>query len=72
MNALIERGARILSQTGYIREKEFRLSLVCDLQDVRGAADDAVIEVRRMKHVINAEAVSLRNKMFDGSLFHSR
>ncbi|MGI0091528.1 MAG: hypothetical protein ACREBS_07455, partial [Nitrososphaerales archaeon] len=71
MNALLKRGARILSQSGYLlkKYKEFTLSLTCDLEEVKATADDLVIQLRGMKHVTHAEAISLKNMMFDGLLF---
>jgi len=71
LNSLLKRGARILSQTGYVDEKnrEFTLCISCDLVEVSVTPDDLVIELRRMKQVRNALAICLKNRMFDGFLF---
>ena len=56
LNSLLKRGARIVSQTGYVDEKtrEFTLCVSCDLGEVSVTPDDLVIELRRMKQVRNA------------------
>jgi len=71
VNTLLKRGARIISQIGYHREnsREFTLLVTCDLSRSKGTLDDLVIQLRRLKHVSYAEAVSLKNQMFDGLLF---
>ncbi|MDA4131066.1 MAG: hypothetical protein OK457_09870, partial [Thaumarchaeota archaeon] len=71
LNTLHKRGAKILSQTGYVDEKtrEFTLCVSCDLGEVSVTPDDLVIELRRIKSVKNALAVCLKNRMFDGFLF---
>jgi hypothetical protein len=71
LNSLLKRGARIVSQTGYVDEKarEFTLCVSCDLGEVSVTPDDLVIELRRMKQVRNAMAICLKNRMFDGFLF---
>jgi len=71
LNSLLKRGARLLSQTGYVDEKsrEFTLCISCDLGEVSVTPDDLVIELRRMKQVRNAVAICLKNRMFDGFLF---
>ena len=71
VSTLLKRGSRIISQIGYIREdsREFILSVTCDLARSKGTLDDLVILLRRIKHVTYAEAVSLKNQMFDGLLF---
>ena len=71
MEALLDRRARILSQTGYVHEKnkEFTLLLTCDLGVARKSPDELVIELRRMKSVTRVQAVTLKNQMFDGLLF---
>jgi len=71
LNSLFKRGARIISQTGYVdgKTREFTLSVSCDLSEVSVTPDDLVIELRRIKSVKNAIAVCLKNRMFDGFLF---
>ncbi|MDA4112263.1 MAG: hypothetical protein OK439_06955 [Thaumarchaeota archaeon] len=71
LNALHKRGAKILSQTGYVdgRSREFTLCVSCDLSEVSVTPDDLVIELRRIKLVKNALAVCLKNRMFDSFLF---
>jgi hypothetical protein len=71
LNALHKRGARIISQNGYSDEKnrEFTLCVSCDLGEVSVTPDDLVIELRRMKQVRNAMAISMKNRLFDGFLF---
>ncbi len=71
LNTLLKRGARIVSQTGYVDEKnrEFTLCISCDLGEVSVTPDDLIIELRRMKQVRNANAICLKNRMFDGFLF---
>ena len=56
LNTLLKRGARIVSQTGYVDEKnrEFTLCISCDLGEVSVTPDDLIIELRRMKQVRNA------------------
>ena len=71
MNTLLKRGARILSQTGYLNEKykEFTLVLTCDLNYANGTLDDIIIQLRRIKHVTRADSHNLKNQMFHGLLF---
>jgi hypothetical protein len=71
LGILHKRGARIISQNGYVDEKtrEFTLCISCDLGEVSVTPDDLVIELRRMKLVRNAMAICLKNRMFDGFLF---
>src|ERR1700730_215516 len=71
LNSLHKRGARIVSQTGYVDQKnrEFTLCVSADLSDVSVTPDDLIIEIRRIKSVKNAIAVCLKNRMFDGFLF---
>ncbi len=71
LGILHKRGARIISQNGYVddRSKEFTLCVSCDLGEVSVTPDDLVIELRRMKLVRNAMAICLKNRMFDGFLF---
>src|ERR1700730_7443579 len=71
LNCLHKRGARIVSQIGYVDQKsrEFTLSVSADLSDVNVTPDDLVIELRRFRSVKNALAVCLKNRMFDGFLF---
>jgi len=68
---LVKRGARILSQTGYLseRSKEFTLSTTCDLAEANSSLDDLVIQLRGIKHVTHVEGVCLKNQMFNGFLF---
>ena len=71
VSTLLKRGARIISQTGYLseRSREFNLSVTCDLVEANGTPDDLVIQLRGIKHVTHVEGVSLKNQMFDGFLF---
>ena len=71
LNSLLRRGAKIVSQTGYVdgKSREFTLCVSCDLSEVSVTPDDLVIELRRIKSVKNALAVCLKNRMFDGFLF---
>lgn len=71
LNNLYKRGARIISQTGYVdgKTREFTLCVSCDLSEVSVTPDDLIIELRRIKSVKNALAVCLKNRMFDGFLF---
>jgi len=71
LSGLLKRGARILSQTGYVDDKsrEFTLCVSCDLGEASVTPDDLVIELRRIKQVRNAMAICLKNRMFDGFLF---
>ena len=71
MDTILKRGAKNLSHTGYLSEKyrDFTLALTCDLKEAGGTLDDLIIHLRGMKHVTHAEAVNLKNQMFDGLFF---
>lgn len=66
---LVKRGVRILSQKGYVSETAatFTLLLHCQLSDE--SLDDIVIEMRKIKHVTNAQSVAQKAQLFDGMLF---
>ena len=46
MNTLLKRGARILSQNGYVSEKfrDFTLAITCELSEANGTPDDLLIQ----------------------------
>lgn len=69
MERLVKKGVRILSQKGYVSERAgtFSLLLLCQLPNV--SLDDLVIQIRKIKHVTNAQYVSQRSQMFDGMMF---
>ena len=64
-------GARILSQSSWVFEaiKEFTLSITCDLKDSKETSDDFIIKLRSLRFVNNAKVISLKRRMFTGSLF---
>src|ERR1700726_2009829 len=51
LNSLHKRGARIVSQIGYVDQnnREFTLCFSADLSEVSVTIDDLVIELRRIK-----------------------
>ncbi len=69
MEKLVKMDVRILSQKGYVSERvgTFSLLLLCQLPNV--SLDDLVIQIRKIKHVTNAQYVSQRSQMFDGMMF---
>lgn len=66
---LVKRGVRILSQKGYVSETAgtFTLLIHCQLPDK--SLDDIVIEIRKIRHVTNAQSITQKAQMFDGMLF---
>lgn len=66
---LLKKGIRILSQKGYVNESTGTFSLLINCQLSNSSLDDLVIQLRKIKHVKNAQSISQKAQLFDGMLF---
>lgn len=66
---LVKKGVRILSQKGYVNESDGTFTLLLHCQLSNSSLDDLVIQLRKIKHVTNAQSITQKAQMFDGMLF---
>ena len=66
---LLKKGVRILSQKGYVNESTGTFSLLINCLLSNSSLDDLVIQLRKIKHVKNAQSISQKSQLFDGMLF---
>lgn len=66
---IVKHGGHILIQKGYVNERTGTYTLLVVCQLAGASLDDVVIELRKLRHVTNAQSLGLRGQMFDGMMF---